>query len=364
MYSAGSADGLVPLRTGVHAHRSSSDHLRCRDRSGLQYHPKGNRAVLRYFVHISMISLLLCLASCHKGDITLHTQRIDAHTTYDLNDVKFVNDSVGYIGGGSRYFAGVVLRTTDGGHSWSAADSVLLGAIYTMQFFSAQEGFVGGFYGHAAYTADSGKTFSNVAFSNLAINQLSFYGRQRGVAACGWGYKSGPIYNTSDGGATWQQTFFDSLHTFIGCAYLDDSTVVVCGYGTVVRSTNGGRTYRVVRENGDFYQNMKFVNSTGYAVGYQGEIIKSTDGGQTWRIVKGGNGLFGKAEHLMGVDFHDENNGYAVGESGLMVHTSDGGLTWQTVRPFTGERLRGVYMFTTTSGMVVGGGGSVYLFQE
>lgn len=321
--------------------------------------------MLKLSVYISIALALLCSTSCHKGEMSLHTQRIDAHTAYDLNDVKFVNDSVGYICGGPRYESGIFMRTLDGGHTWSIPDSVMTSTLYSMHFFSAGEGLIGGFYGHATYTADSGHTFSDVSFSSIAINQLSFYGRQRGVAACGWGYKGGPIYNTTDGGTTWHQAYFDSLHSFIGCAYLDDSTVVVCGYGTVVRSTDGGLSYRVVKENGDFYQNMKFVNATtGYAVGYQGEIIKSTDAGQSWRIVKGGNGLFGKVDHLMGVDFIDENNGYAVGESGLMVHTSDGGLTWKTVKSFTSERLRGVYMFTAVSGIVVGGGGSVYLFQE
>lgn len=321
--------------------------------------------MLRNHLQIGIALLLCLLASCHKGEMTLHTQRVDSHTAHDLNDVKFVNDSVGYICGGPRYLSGIILRTADGGHSWSVPDSIVQATLYTMHFFSVQEGFIAGFYGHMAYTGDGAQTFSTLSFSSIAINQLSFYGRQRGVAACGWGYKGGPIYNTEDGGNTWRQAYFDSLHTFIGCAYLDDSTVVVCGYGTVVRSTDGGRTYHVVKENGDFYQTMKFVNtSTGYTVGYQGEIIKSTDGGQSWRIVKGGNGFFGKVDHLMGVDFIDENNGYAVGESGLMVHTSDGGLSWKTVKPFTGERLRAVHMFSATSGIVVGGGGSIYLFQE
>lgn len=321
--------------------------------------------MLRYTTYIFAICLSCLVASCHKGEMTLHTQRIDTHTSYDLNDVKFVNDSVGYICGGPRYLCGIIMRTTDGGRTWSAPDSVTSATLYTMHFFSAQEGYVSGFYGLTAYTNDSAHTFSHSSFSSLAINQLSFSGRQRGVAACGWGYKGGPIYNTSDGGTTWQLSYYDSLHTFIGCSYLDDNTVVACGYGTVVRSADGGHTYHVVRENGDFYQTMKFVNtSTGYTVGYQGEIIKSTDGGKSWQIMKKGNGLFGPVDHLMGVDFIDENNGYAVGESGLMVHTADGGHSWKTVRAFTGERLRGVHMFSATSGIVVGGGGSVYLFQE
>jgi photosystem II stability/assembly factor-like uncharacterized protein len=154
------------------------------------------------------------------------------------------------------------------------------------------------------------------------------------------------------------------MHAYNGAAFLDDSTVVVCGYGTVLRSLDGGATFTVVRQNGDIYQDMKFIGSTGYAVGYQGEVIKSTDRGITWYTARAGNGVFSSPDHLLGVDFFDENNGYAVGESGLMVHTSNGGQDWQTVKAFTSERLRGVHMFSATSGIVVGAVGSVYLFQE
>ena len=321
--------------------------------------------MLKYFKHIIVVSLTLFTASCHKGDITLLTHQVDTHTTYDLNNIAFVNDSLGYICGGSRYTIGMVIRTTDGGKTWSAADSVIPTALYTMTFFSAQEALMGGFYATLAYTNDSARTFSITNLSpGVPISDLSFRNRQQGVAACGLGYRSGAVFNTINGGANWTLSYLDSLHSLMGSYYVDDTTVVVCGYGTVLRSHDRGATYTVVRENGDFYQDVDFVNGTGYAVGYQGEVIKTTDRGATWQIVRSGNGFFSSPDHLMGVDFIDENTGYAVGESGLMIHTGNGGGDWQTVKPFTSERLKAVHLFSATSGIVVGSGGRAYLFQQ
>jgi photosystem II stability/assembly factor-like uncharacterized protein len=320
--------------------------------------------MLKRTVNILAVCLILCLASCRNGKITLLTRQITSHTTYDLNSVSFANDSVGYICGGSKYAAGIILRTMDGGRTWASPDSINPRAFYCSFFFSPQEGMFGGFDGAVVSTIDSAHTFSTNQFSSTPIERLSFIDRQRGVAACGGGYKTGKVYTTTDGGASWTQRYSDSMHAYNGAAFLDDSTVVVCGYGTVLRSLDGGATFTVVRQNGDIYQDMKFIGSTGYAVGYQGEVIKSTDRGITWYTARAGNGVFSSPDHLLGVDFFDENNGYAVGESGLMVHTSNGGQDWQTVKAFTSERLRGVHMFSATSGIVVGAVGSVYLFQE
>jgi photosystem II stability/assembly factor-like uncharacterized protein len=321
--------------------------------------------MLKHFKSIIAFGMIVFMVSCHKGDITLLTHQVPTHTVYDLNSIFFVNDSLGYICGGSRYNIGVIVKTTDGGKTWSAADSVLPNALYTMTFFSAQEALLGGFYSTLMYTNDSAKTFSTSNLNrDIPISHLSFRNRQQGVAACGLGYRAGAVFNTINGGANWTLSYLDSLHALMGSYYVDDSTVVVCGYGTVLRSVDKGVTYHVVRENGDFYQDVDFVNSTGYAVGYQGEVLKSTDKGATWYSVRSSNGLFGSPDHLMGVDFIDENNGYAVGESGLMIHTGNGGGDWQTVNPFTSERLKAVHMFSATSGIVVGAGGRAYLFQQ
>jgi photosystem II stability/assembly factor-like uncharacterized protein len=113
-----------------------------------------------------------------------------------------------------------------------------------MRFFSAQEGLLGGFDAFLAYTHDSAKTFtSNQLNPTLPVEHLSFIDRPHGTAVCGLGYRDGAVFTTTDGGSTWSIAYRDTMHSLIGGAYVDDSTVVVCGYGTVIRSHDGGATY-------------------------------------------------------------------------------------------------------------------------
>jgi photosystem II stability/assembly factor-like uncharacterized protein len=71
-----------------------------------------------------------------------------------------------------------------------------------------------------------------------------------------------------------------------------------------------------------------FVNAeTGWAVGGYGSVLSTVDGGRTWRSQRVGT------TPLSGVDFVDAEHGWAVGKGGVVLVTSDGGRTWsrQTV---------------------------------
>ncbi len=43
---------------------------------------------------------------------------VTSGTTEYLHDIVFVDEDVGYCGGGGRYSSGVILKTTDGGETW------------------------------------------------------------------------------------------------------------------------------------------------------------------------------------------------------------------------------------------------------
>ena len=312
------------------------------------------------------VSILCFIASCSKNEVTLHIQQVDSHTGYDLNRVFFVNDSVGYYCGGSRYTIGIVAHSTNGGASWSAVDSAFPNACYSSWFFNPADGFLGSYEGYIAQTTDTANTFtrSQVTF-NIPIVSLAFRTRQLGVAVAGLGYTLSKIYTTQDGGATWAQAYSDSMHSLTSATFIDDTTVIAVGYGIILRSGNSGRSFTVVKENGDFYQSIDFATTQlGYTVGYQGEVSKTTDRGSSWVPVRSSNGLWSSADHLLSVDFVNEYVGYAVGETGFMIRTNNGGADWQTIKPFTDKRLKSIHLFSATAGIIVGEGGSVYLFKE
>lgn len=114
--------------------------------------------------------------------------------------------------------------------------------------------------------------------------------------------------------------------------------------GTVLRTTNGGQNWEVIKVNGaeklDF-RGIKGIDpqtalavSAGLAEEGQARIYRTTDAGKTWDVVwqTDQKGVF-----LDGVAFWDKSNGIIFGDPIdnhlYLLRTSDGGKTWQRLSP-------------------------------
>lgn len=113
----------------------------------------------------------------------------------------------------------------------------------------------------------------------------------------------------------------------------DANTLVAAGdAGSIVRSTDAGLSWQVVREaDAAHAQILNGLDvgpaSTMVAVGQDGVILRSTDGGQHWVIVR--SAVVGGAT-LRTVAFSGPDV-VAGGEGGLVLRSTDGGATWTNV---------------------------------
>lgn len=164
----------------------------------------------------------------------------------------------------------------------------------------------------------------------------------------------GSILRTDDGGATWQVVSRESVD-FFGADFTEESNPVGIAVGrpiggvgqsdsVVLRSsadTGDGIEWAAVHhEESVVLNNVAFVmndesadEGPAVAVGAAGTILRSTDGGRTWD----GDGvtvLDDPVEDLHAVAFlpgaggPDVARGVAVGAAGTMLVTADGGATW------------------------------------
>jgi photosystem II stability/assembly factor-like uncharacterized protein len=151
--------------------------------------------------------------------------------------------------------------------------------------------------------------------------------------------------------------------SFRGISVPDEHTIWISGSGgTVMRSVNGGKTWRVnsieAYENTDFRDVEAFDSSTAIVmgIGNPAVILKTEDGGNTWNRVffKRLEGIF-----LNSMAFWDEKNGFVVGDPVhgrfYLLKTNDGGDTWEelpeTSRPVAKE---GEYMFAASGNCISG----------
>jgi photosystem II stability/assembly factor-like uncharacterized protein len=178
-----------------------------------------------------------------------------------------------------------------------------------------------------------------------------------------------------------------------------DTAVAVGGYGTVLRTSNGGITWQVEPtvggQIGALYANQFISGTIGWAVGESGTILKTTDAGETWftynistyndfvalcfvsdsigwvagtggKIYKTTDGGITWSEQTSGItgavfalNFISPTSGWAVGFAGKILHTTNGGTTWDQQTSNTPQPLFSVQFVTPLMGWAVGAYGVV-----
>ena len=322
---------------------------------------------------------------------------------------------------------------------WIAVDPVGTPTHYrSASFLSPDEGYTvgwteydnGSVQAQLARTVDGGQTWGIERFSDVELNAIYFSDRNNGIVAGRELSCNCPvILSTSDAGDNWSSRTFDELvGSFNALDFVSASVGVIgggdpeTGQGYVVRTDNGGESYRILMEeegmhvsrldlvtsatlflaageiggidnriyrcrNADASQStaswelmedfgeFSLINgidfldeSTGYSVltgvdpetfEFSGDIYKTTDAGESWdRIVT--SSLF----TLVSLDFIDADHGFSVGTEGAIVRTDDGGKTWHDTVTNTAQLLTWVLYTGPSVAYAVGTEGVVLKYES
>lgn len=283
-----------------------------------------------------------------------------------LDDVRMVSTTTGYTVGSS----GTMLKTTDGGASWSSVSN----AAYASYDFNAVDAigetvFVVG-VNHIMRTRTGGVRFDDVSPAGLTLDGsadlhgVDFVNTSIGFVV-GGKTGSGIAFKTTDGGDSWTTlTGFLPLGTGIlrDISCINGSICYAVGDGgEVIRTASGGTSWTA--QDSTTSANLLSVSaissSSAWAVGALG-VIRKTTNGSTWT-----NPGSPASNTFYGVDFTSSSIGALVGASGAAYITSDGGIAWE-VRTLPGgatPTLLDVDMVTGNMGMAVGIGGNIYRFD-
>ncbi len=314
--------------------------------------------------HIFCILSILSTTGCAKQKIDIEVTEIQTTTNYTLSDVFFLDELNGYACGGERFGIGVLLKTFDGGKTWTAADSVMPKQAYSCYFQNPTQGFVVGFDSWISQTFNGGVSFDAFTMpAYLPTLDIKFNKSGVGLMVGGAGLNQGTIYSLPTNAPNWNEKLLEFKLECV--AWASENRAFAAGYGVLLQSDNSGETWRYHdKVKGDFFKDICFPNSTvGYLIGWQGMVLKSNDGGLNWRKLQSGNNAFSMRVYLQAVDFFDENTGAIVGENGLMWFTKDGGKSWKSASGFTKNNLYDVHLFDAHSGIACGDGGKVFLFK-
>ncbi len=201
----------------------------------------------------------------------------------NLNDVQFASITDGWAVGED----GVVLKTTDGGQTWSSMTLPITETpeLFGVFAFSANRAVVAG-QGVLYQTLDGGASWSGYSNSNLTFYAVTFTDSLHGWAAA----SDGKVYATTDGGANW------------------------------VAQTTGTSNPLYHVEFWDF--------NLGWAVGANGTILQTVDGGAHWEADQSPTQL-----DLNYVAFPDTSNGWVLGNGGTVLNGNVGTIVGITHSP-------------------------------
>ncbi len=253
------------------------------------------------------------------------TSRILPANSY-LFDVCWTSETTAFVagclGGGS---SAAIWRTSDGGQSWIPSSFGTSWGFYAVEFPSESVGYAGGWTGRIYRTVNGGDNWSlcSTGTSNV-FRYMDMVDETHGFAACGTNYNnSSMIYKTSNGTNWTLVKNFGGSMLIGGIHFFDESTGIIVGKDTheaVLKTYDGGASW-VSKHSGPAgytFQGLSFVGGTGFAVGHGGRVIISQDFGETWQL----DGTTAPSTTLMAASFK-AGTAYTVGTTGRIFKRSD-----------------------------------------
>jgi len=274
-----------------------------------------------------------------------------------------------------------LLKTTDGGATWTDIYTGHLGYWKSIYFISESRGLIGGYNG-VSITLNGGNSWSYIDLKTqfgLGISEyfyiLNFHFWD---ANNGWAVGSnGVVIKTTDGGSSWTRFGYKIglpkvTDVDLNSVYFTDSNTGYIGgvNGVLFKTTNGGANWTELTSpvTSSTINDLAFITaSKGFLVtsSYSGSMYATTDGGATWTkvTIPGTNNL------INSIDFVDANNGWAAGTyydyntssyPALVLKTFDGGLSWVNQRIDNPSELYEIRMFSADHGWTVGRSGKIF----
>jgi photosystem II stability/assembly factor-like uncharacterized protein len=294
-----------------------------------------------------------------------------------LSAVDFIDQNTGWTVGDG----GTIMRTDDGGSTWSQQSSGVSGSVTSVDFADAKNGWASAHDSYGSldsfyttpfllHTTDGGATWQKVDIAHGlygGIGSISFTDAQHGIALCKLtnGYLVDPwvtvkanLLRTTDGGVTWSQQVIEpgdnrltnlmavtfataSRGWIVGSGDVRRTVPGVPGGALVYRTDDGGATWtRTTAPSGVFQ--LQSVSSPGpndvWVTGFGGPplsaLYHSTNEGQSWSSVRLPSDF-----SLATVSFASATSGWVTGttigqdrvtQQACILHTQDGGVTWAT----------------------------------
>lgn len=319
------------------------------------------------YIIVPFIMLLsILLFSCKKDVLyPAETTEVATGAISDINNIIFINDTLGYIAGGEKYLSSELLTTTDGGKTWNRffknndGSKTVNGIAYNGSKIIAAG------YGGQIYTPKANSDDWAIVPTQYYewFQNLTFPTPNKGFIVSGEGYALGNLFHID---SSLNVTLAEAYpYQLCDIHFADEQTGFMCGYGVVLKTVDGGTNWNLQNIKGDFYRSMSIIDAQNvWIAGYNGSIIHTSNGGKHWEKQRNGDNPLLDKYRFRGIKFKDLNTGYAVGDAGLIVKTVDGGVHWSLFKQTTNKDLKCITLHPDGSLWIGGSDGLVLHIKE
>jgi len=285
--------------------------------------------------------------------------QISTGTNTRLLSVDFINPNTGYIGG----FDQLLMKTINGGLNWSIVqlpregpfDSLF--SIMDINFVNLNTGYVLGFFQLESKiwkTTDAGSiwTTQTTAGANY-LNTLHFLDENNGYAA--GGSLGSEIIKTTNGGTSWELVQFYDFPALSDIYFIDQTTGIAAGKnGCVLMSTNSGVNWIQTGSptSMDIVSVLFVNNQTGFGIGSGNIYLKTTNGGNNWTVEEFG---WSTIKPFMDAQVTADGKIHAVGKYGVIMRSTNSGANWETQYAVSEKTLSEIKFINSNTGYAVCG---------
>lgn len=315
------------------------------------------------------ILLLIILFYLNNQAIKAQWTKINLPSNYEVKQMQFVNDSVGFIIADSivgLYLTGKIYKTTDGGLNWFEKNFFYQSFDY-MHFINQDTGWIcmsNGGIGTIRRTTDGGNTFINIS-NNAPYGPIYFVSNTTGyIGWIGATSQGAVLYKTTDGGFTWNSTginlglsglqdlvFADSVTGFLGGLYGP-----TLGKIDLVNSFYDSFSTDLAVLDIDYEMNSNQLFFTGEQFGVNSGLYKTSSSGNLIDLVLDYN-IFSFV--ATSVKCKNANEIISGGQQGDIAFSRDGGNNWDFENTGSQTTFIDVY-WGTDFAIATGGDGDLY----
>jgi len=260
--------------------------------------------------------------------------KVATPTSENLNSITFVNSKLGFAAGNK----GIILKTNDGGETWTVSDTSTNVILYKIDFINDETGIAVGEKGTILLTNNGGQSWNKIIANSFgSLFDFQFIEGTSVVVAVG---ANGTIIRSEDGGSTWKRLASPVNKLLYSVKFINENSGFAVGWdGEVLETINRGRTWSVLPKfTTNYLRSVDFINEDiGFIVGGGGEIYKTTNGGSSWKQIPS-NTISG----LLKIKFIDSKNGFILGNKGELLTTSDAGEHWSETSSGTFSSLKSI----------------------